>query len=184
MGKIQCDKCGTDNNSSSKYCSNCGYELPKIEHENSITAPAKPKRKPLVQIIGMVVGVVLAASLSTTVVNKVFFKKPTIDKVLVETANTLNKSCPVMLDADTRGDNVMALPNKTFLYNYTLINYENGMLDTTILKNNLTPNMINMVKTNPDMKYCRDNEVTLKYVYKDKNGNYMFSIVISPEKYK
>jgi len=184
MEKIQCDKCGADNNSSSKYCSNCGYELPKIEHENSITAPVKPKRKPMAQIIGMVVGAVLAASLSTAVVNKVFFNKPTIDKVLIKMAGEMNKTLPMMLDSDTRLDNVMALPNKTVMYSYTLVNGENGMIDTIALKNYLEPNIINTIKTDPGMKYFRENSITQQYRYKDKNGNYLFSIVATPEQYK
>ena len=185
MEKIQCDKCGADNFSSSKYCSTCGYELPKTIVEYAPQGkPVKVKRKmTMAQIIGLIVGIGVA-SIASTFVQKCVFPKPTIDKVLVEVANTMNKTLPMMFDADTRGDNIMALPNKTLVYNYTLVNYENGMIDTVVVKNALEPNIINGIKTSPEMKYLRDNNVTFQYRYKDKNGNYMFSIIVTPERYK
>ena len=185
MEKIQCDKCGADNFSSSKYCSSCGYELPKTTvADMPQEKPAKVKKKmTMAQIVGIIVGVA-AASLASMFVQKYVFPKPDIDKVMAETAGMLNKTLPMMLDAETRGDNIMALPNKTFLYNYTLVNYENGMIDTVVTKNTLEPNIINNIKTSPEMKYHRDNNVTFQYRYKDKNGNYMFSIIVKPEQYK
>jgi signal peptidase I len=35
MGKVNCTKCGTDNLSNAKYCSVCGYEIPKPKTETS-----------------------------------------------------------------------------------------------------------------------------------------------------
>jgi len=185
MEKIQCDKCGADNFNSSKYCSSCGYELPKtIVTDTPQEKPAKAKKKmTMAQIVGIIVGVA-TASLASMFVQKCVFPKPDIDKVMVETVNTINKTFPMMIDADTRIDNAMALPNKTILYNYSLVNYENGMIDTVMTKNTLEPNIINNIKTSPEMKYHRDNNVTFQYRYKDKNGNYMFSIIVTPEQYK
>jgi len=186
MEKNKCANCETDNFVTSKYCSNCGYELPKLQFEDAPqNIPVKSKRKLTnSQMIGIIVGMAVAAIVSTGV-QKWLFPKPTIDKVLVELASKLNKEmCPMMLDMDTRADNAMALPNKTFLYNYTLVNFENGMIDTTEIKKIIEPNIINGIKTNPNMEYFRDNKVTMRYYYKDKNGNYLFSIIVTPEQYK
>jgi len=186
MEKIQCNKCGADNLTSSKYCSNCGYELPKtvIDEAPQAVKPVKTKKKlTKEQLIGLFVSAIVAAIVSTFVSN-MFFSKPTIDKVLVETANTMNKTLPVMIDADTRIDNVMAFPNKIFMYNYTLVNYEKETFDTIAAKNYLEPRVLNTIKTSPEMKYQRDNNVTLQYRYSDKSGNYLFSFKITPEQYK
>jgi len=106
------------------------------------------------------------------------------DKGLVKMTEEINKKCPMMIDAETRLDITTALPNKTFMYEYTFINYENGMIDTTLMKNYIMPNAINVIKTNPALKYFRDSKATVKYSYKDKNGNYMFSFAVTPKDYK
>ena len=49
------------------------------------------------------------------------FKKPAFDKVMMEAASEINKTCPVMVDNVTRLDNSIALPNNVFQYNYTLV---------------------------------------------------------------
>ena len=60
------------------------------------------------------------------------FDKPTFDKVMMESASELNKSCLVMVDKDTRLDNVIALPDNIFQYNYTLVNIEKKTLDIKV----------------------------------------------------
>ncbi|MCL2097542.1 MAG: zinc ribbon domain-containing protein [Bacteroidales bacterium] len=182
--KKTCNKCGEDNTINSKYCRNCGYELPyNAIEETSENIPAKPKRKiTRANLIGIIVGAVVMISIST-IFQKWIFSAPTIDKVLIKAADELNKMCPIMADSETRCDNAIALPNKRFLYNYTLINFEKGMIDTLEAKKLLAPNMINSIRTLPDMKLFRDKKITITYSYKDKNGNYMFSIVVTPEQY-
>jgi hypothetical protein len=186
MGKIQCNKCGSDNLSTSKYCCNCGCELPKTLAE--ITAPAPPvksrRKLTMTQITGIVVGIVLAASVSI-LAQKDFLKEPLVDKVLMEMASEINKSLPVMIDSITRCDNLLALPDKTISYNCTILtDFETVMLDTLVAKQVLEPRILNTIKTYPDTKYFRDNDVTMKYCYKDESGNYLFSIVITPTQYK
>jgi hypothetical protein len=89
-----------------------------------------------------------------------------------------------MLDSETRLDNVIPLPPKVFQYNYTLINAEKETVDTIMLKNYLETNITNFVRTSPDMKFQRDNKVTVNYCYKDKYGNYLFKISVTPEQYE
>jgi hypothetical protein len=51
------------------------------------------------------------------------------------------------------------------------------------MENNLRPILINGVKTNPDMKINRDNNTTMGYYYKDKNGEFLFKILVTPDLY-
>jgi hypothetical protein len=112
-----------------------------------------------------------------------FFRKPMIDKTLMETANELNKSCPLMVDNITRLDNTIALPDKVFQYNYTVVNVVKDSIKTDDLKLYLQPRILNEVRTNPAMKFVRDNHVTVNYSYKDKIGVFLFDITVKPEQY-
>jgi len=140
--------------------------------------PDQGKKK----LIGMIVGIV-AFGLASLGVQQVFFKTPTFDKVMMEAASELNKSCPIMVDQDTRLDNTVALPNNIFQYNYTLINLEKVEVDVDTARKYLEPGIINTVRTNPDLQIYRDNETTLKYNYKDKNGEFIFEVEVTPDLY-
>jgi len=102
----------------------------------------------------------------------------------MKTASEINKSCPMMIDSDTRLDNAISLPSNIFQYNYTLVNMEKETIDIDMLKGYLEPNITNFVRTNPDMKFQREKKVTVNYYYKDKNGNYLFKISVTPEQYE
>jgi hypothetical protein len=112
-----------------------------------------------------------------------FFKTPSIDKVLTETANQVNKSCPVIIDKETRLDGVLALPDHIFQYNYTLVNKGKSEVNADTLKAYLEPRIVNNTKTNPDLKGFRDNKTTLVYNYSDKNGVFIFKITVTPDLY-
>ena len=117
--------------------------------------PTKSKRKlTLAEIVGLAVGVIVTVSVPT-LSQKFFFKKPSIDKALIEMASEINKGLPMMVDSNTRLDNITATFGKEVLYNYTVIGLETAMLDTLAMKQILEPLILNTAKTNPDTKYFR-----------------------------
>ena len=130
-------------------------------------------------LAGIVVGIV-----AMVLVQQFFFKSPSFDKQMMQMASELNKTCPVMVDAETRLDNTVALPDKIFTYNYTLVNQVKDSLNVEELKNYLTPLVTNNIKTNPVMKFYRDNKITLSYYYKDKQGVFLLNIDVTPDKYQ
>ena len=134
------------------------------------------------KIIGTIVGI-LAFGLSYVAVQQLFFKPVTFDKAMMEAASELNKTCPVMVDEETRLDNAMALPDNIFQYNYTLINLDKSQVNIDTVKKYIEPGLINNVKTNPDLKVYRENKVTMAYNYKDKNGVFILKINVTPELY-
>ncbi|SHF84608.1 zinc ribbon domain-containing protein [Dysgonomonas macrotermitis] len=185
MKENMCQKCNTENPVNAKYCSGCGYELEKPVEENIVTptisrqSSIKEKTKPFMSILGVVIGLLIMFA-----GQHFLFRTPSIDKIMMETASELNKSCPVMIDSETRLDNTSALPNNTFQYNYTLINWEKDSLDVAALEDYLEPNLINNAKTNPQMKSLRDNNVILNYSYRDRTGIHLFIISVKPDQYK
>jgi hypothetical protein len=127
----------------------------------------------------MVVGAV-----TLVLVQQFFFKAPSYDEVMMQAASEINKSCPFMVDQETRLDNAVALPGNVFQYNYTLVNMEKATTDISQLENYLKPTLINNVKSNPDMKINRDNKTTMGYYYKDRDGAFLFKILVTPDLYE
>ncbi len=176
-----CSNCETENQLDLKYCSNCGHKMPVAENENPNIEPIKKpvaKRKfNLKSIIGFIVAFVVVFFATQ------YFFKPSIDKELAEMASEMNKSCPMNVDEYTTLKNVVALPDKTLQYNYTLvISKEEIKVDT--VKKYFFPSLLLNAKTNPGMKIIRDKKVTLNYYYADKNGNFVTEYVITPEMYE
>lgn len=134
------------------------------------------------KIIGTVVGIVVFG-LSYLAVQQLFFKPVSLDKAMMEAASELNKTCPIMVDQDTRLDNAVALPGNIFQYNYTLVNLYKSEVNIDTVKKYFEPGIINNVKTNPDLKVYRDNKVTMAYYYKDKNGEFVLRISVTPDMY-
>ena len=111
------------------------------------------------------------------------FGNATYDKAMMKVASKLNKTCPIMVDSETRLDNTVSLPNNIFQYNYTLVNAEKGSIDVDQVRDFIEPNVINNIKTKPEMKFYKDNEVTMQYHYKDKNGVTLLMITVTSDKY-
>ena len=134
-------------------------------------------------IIGMIFGAA-AFLIVYLAVQQVFFKPISFENQIREMANELNKSCPIMVDSETQLNNAMVLNDNTFEYNYTLVNMGRAELDIEALESYLQPIILNNIKTSPDLKIFRDNEITMAYNYKDKNGEQLFRIVFEAENYK
>jgi hypothetical protein len=140
-------------------------------------------KKNTTSIIATTVGIIVAAVVSKFVVNY-FNDSMSFDEQLMQVSQEINKHCPFMIDQDTRLDNTIGGPGNSFTYNYTLVNYFAEEVDVDELKERIEPQMIMNIKTSPDMEQFRENNVTLLYKYRDKAGNFIFEIKISPGKYK
>jgi len=118
---------------------------------------------------------------SNSASQKTEFKNPTLYQKEI---NEINKSCPRMVDSETRFDNVVLLPNNIVQYNYTTINYKKEDINIEDYKNYATPIYLNQLKTHPLLEVFKENNTVLAYNYKDKNGVYICTITITPEMYK
>lgn len=185
MEKNQCTNCGTDNSTRAKYCMNCGFSLPNYQPEVKVEEPVKPKKKKFsaAQWIGFIAAFLVFYALGNWAFDFAV-KRPSFDKAMVEMASQINESCPIMVDSDTRLDNAMALPDNTFQYTYTLVNAEKDSIDIDSLREYLTPQITNWVKTNPDMEKFRELKVKINYLYKDKFGVYLLTVEVTPEDYE
>jgi len=156
------------------------YKSNKIEYyEYNIQSLSMDKKKIIKIVVGAIAFILVYVS-----IQQIVFKSPSFDKQMMQTASELNKSCPIMVDSETRLDNAMALPENTFQYNYTLVNMNKEEMNVSEAENFLQPNILNSIKTNPDLKAFRDNNVTMVYNYKDSNGEHLFKLIFEPSQYK
>ena len=89
-----------------------------------------------------------------------------------------------MVDAETRWDNTSIGTDKTIVYNYTLIIFNKTDIDTNLFRSVLNPQIKNTIKTNPEMKYLRGENVTFIYNYRDKSSIHNTQIKVFPKDYK
>ena len=118
------------------------------------------------------------------IVDKLIGVKNPSDRHLIEMANQFNKNLPLMADSNTRLDTTMAMPGNNFMYIFTLINLSINELDINDFNEIQRPNIVNSLKTNPDMFDFRKNKVTLVYVYRDKNNNEITRFEITYDEYE
>jgi hypothetical protein len=113
-----------------------------------------------------------------------FVRKASFDDNLKEIALELNKTCPKMIDKETRLDNAIAIKGNIFQYNYTLLNILKDSMDIELYKASVEPSIVNNVITNPDLETFRKNKITLIYNFKDELNNHITRIIVGPKKYK
>ncbi|MGB0259181.1 MAG: hypothetical protein ACPGES_11065 [Coraliomargarita sp.] len=107
--------------------------------------------------------------------------QPTMDRVLVETANELNKNLPIVLDRHTRLDSTIAGSGKKFLYQYTMLNVDPAALNVAEFIREMKPKLIAQYQTRDEMKTFRDMGVELTYSYLSEAGVELVNIQISPQ---
>ena len=139
---------------------------------------SRKNRKTISTIISVTIGFIVYF-----LVKQFVFTPQSIDKAMMKAASELNESCPIMVDQDTRLDNAVTLTDNIFQYNYTLVNLVKDSIDLKAFKDSMKPLILNNVKTNPDLKFYRDNKITMAYYYKDMNGEFVSKILISPDQY-
>lgn len=188
MQKVTCTTCGSENKATHKYCFNCGYELPKVEievvHDNTIELMHKRKKRKNL-IIGLVVAfIALGIGVTSYFTMRNVFTPFITGKVLEKAISEVNKNCPVMVDEYTRLDSASVISDNSMQYNYTLINTELAQVNQDTVKKYVFPEIINNVKTSPDLKVFRDLKTTFIYSYRDKNGLAILKFPVTPEMYE
>lgn len=184
MIKITCKICGVENSNRLKYCSECNQILNKViiteAAPKSTSNGSRVSAKKLYPYV--LAAVVFLAAFFTTQ----RFLSPSINQAMMAAASELNEGCPMMVDGETRLDNAVALPDNTFQYNYTLVNLQKDQIQIELdaIKNELLPGIVNNVKTNPDLRFFRDNKTTMSYNYKDKAGVFLLKLKVTPDMYK
>jgi len=132
----------------------------------------------------LISGAILFCVLIFMAVQVIFFKTTSPDKAVLKFSKELNKTCPTMVDAETRLDKVDALADNSLRFNYTLIYRDKDSLAIGNLKKFMEPAILNKIKTSPALSRYLNKNLTWIYSYNDKNGDFIFKITYNPEQFK
>jgi hypothetical protein len=116
---------------------------------------------------------------------KVFlFSTSSPDKDVLKFVKEMNKTCPSMVDAETRLDKVSALAENSLQFDYTLIYRYRDSVAIGNLKQYMEPVILNKIKTSPALSRYLSKNLTWIYSYNDRNGDFIFKITYTPEQFK
>ena len=135
----------------------------------------------------LIIPVVLILLLVSSVffATRVLFPKHSdLEQKLLLEANEINKTCPLIVDDATRLDNAVVYPNNVYQYNYTLVNLTRNDINPEVAIKSLEPKIIENVKKDVALKTLKEAFTTLNFSYRDRNGEFVFRIIITPDKYK
>lgn len=74
-----------------------------------------------------------------------------------------------------------ARPGKCLTYCYTLKNVSKSEINPGEVTAKIKPKLLLNYRTSPDMKLFRENRVTLRFMFKDKVGETVTLIEVSPD---
>lgn len=106
----------------------------------------------------------------------------TPNAMLVNVSKEMNKTMPKMLDAETRLDST-SVGNATLNYHYTLVNIsKDSSEDFTDIKSRMKAQAQENIDTNAAMKDYRENDISLHYIFTDKEQNPVFNYTVKHDK--
>lgn len=119
-------------------------------------------------------------------VKQIFFKaeRKTFDDHLEMISEEINKTCPIVMDKETRLDRTSTRGGNTFQYHYTLTNLEKGRFDEADLKAYLSESILNSIRESEDLQYFKDRGTTLVYHYSDRYRQELFTLTFTKEEYR
>ncbi|MDR2956100.1 MAG: hypothetical protein LBV43_13570 [Prevotella sp.] len=109
-------------------------------------------------------------------------KDAAITKFLELQAKAVNSQCPMDMGNGIRVDSCKVEGNK-ILKSYYTFTVDTGELTREDFEAQTRPNLVQMIKTNNDLKQGREFEVTFAYVYYGKDGNVLGDMVITADDY-
>jgi hypothetical protein len=116
---------------------------------------------------------------------KVFlFKTSSPDKDVLKFVKEMNKTCPTMVDTETRLDKVSALAENSLQFDYTLIYRYRDSVAIGNLRQYMEPVILNKIKSSPSLSRYLNKNLTWIYSYNDRNGDFIFKITYTPEQFK
>ena len=127
---------------------------------------------------------ILSIVFSSILITQCDSDKKAINKKLTEMASNLNESAPVMLDDFTRFNNATVTSDNVFQYNYTVLNIQNPDSLIKEVEISLIENIKHEFNTNPQLRFFKENNVSIEYVYNDENRELIRRIQIDSSNYK
>jgi hypothetical protein len=111
--------------------------------------------------------------------------KSSTRKTLEFVSKEANKQFPKMIDEITRIDSTGITSDSVLQYYYTIMkDVDKESFDTNNVRNILIPTATDIIKTKEELKVLKKSKITFSYLYRDKNGAYLFSYSVTPSMYQ
>jgi hypothetical protein len=134
-------------------------------------------------LIGAVLSAaILAILISIAVPNFIKARNTSPQKktdALRKLADQTNKQLPIMADSETRVDRVTVLGPDLLEYQYTFVNTEKNGFDVEKFLSAARPQILENYRKGDQFKMFRENSVSVRFSYYDKNGKLITNIDIS-----
>ena len=105
-------------------------------------------------------------------------------KTLASATAFINDRCPEVVDTETRLDSVLLSQEDQLIYYYTLPNKESSGINPSAFNAFLLTEIIDNVRSNPDLRMHRDSSITFVFNYRDRKGELISEFSVAPERYR
>jgi hypothetical protein len=126
-------------------------------------------------------GIITIIAVLAIIGKKLFIKGSSADREIVAFVKGMNKTCPSMIDPETRLDKVFATSDKKLQFNYTLVHMIKDSLPIPSLKKYMEPLIIEKIKSSGTLRRFLEKDLTWIYSYWDKNGEFIFKVTYTPD---
>lgn len=132
----------------------------------------------------MIIGCILLLCIILVSAKIFLFKDSSPDRDVLKFVKEMNKTCPTMVDVETRLDKVTALAENSLQFDYTLIYRHKDSVAIGNLRQYMEPVILDKIKTSPTLSRYLTKDLTWIYSYNDRNGDFIFKITYTPEQFK
>ncbi len=129
-------------------------------------------------------GAILVCVILILAVQKIFFNHASSDKEVRNFVKEMNKTCPTMIDKETRLDKVLAFADNNLQFNYTLVHMIKDSLPIPRLKSYMEPVIMDKIKKSGTLRKLIDKKLTWIYSYNDRKGDFIFKVTYTPDQIK
>lgn len=127
--------------------------------------------------VGIIIGI-MAALFVMRVALPTLSGKMSIEEQIAKASDELNAKLPMTVDEETQLIHT-STEGRTFIYEYTLVNFTRDELDINHFKDFLDAQR-EQACADPNFKDFFKHDVSIKHTYKDKNDRFLDEIVIPP----
>jgi hypothetical protein len=134
------------------------------------------KKNKIIKILIFIVLIIIGAVIYFISLNRV-------DSQLEQISREINKQLPDTTNPSAVIEKTQVLPDRKFVY-YIMIDFSAKELgDIEKFKESIYLRLLDRFKEEPNLEYFRKNDVTIIYIYSDKDGKELFVLEFPPQVY-
>ncbi|WEK37189.1 MAG: hypothetical protein P0Y53_06725 [Candidatus Pseudobacter hemicellulosilyticus] len=114
----------------------------------------------------------------------IIFSPAPVSQQLDKVASNINKRCPLVVDSMITLTNCVATSDYRLHYNYQLTTLYKEDVDTVSMIFSARENMINILKTDPNLAVFKKHDISVSASYYDKTGVYVCGVAVLPQELK